>query len=377
MCTLDDLWSEIYELYTKSQSENVLSLDHLSKIDTLVLSHDVEYIRNGLALLIGMGRSEYLCRYVKLEGLTISLSDKCEGSNQLFLESTLLDVVQIEIRWKELYEYGAFSSMLFRKWKDVRLENLSVYEKDCCVRLSKEMKWLPAGTFWMGGLDEDASVLTLEKPRHPVTLTTDFYIGKYAVTQGLWEQIMGSNPSRFKGASRPVEQVRWADCVLFCNKLSESEGLEVVYSINGDDVQCNWHANGYRLPTEAEWEYAARGGVYQQFSGSTIANEVAWYDANSEGQTHPVGQKQPNAFELHDMSGNVYEWVWDVCSAYTHQSEIDPNHNTSENGHVFRGGCWLTRSKCVRVSFRIYATNRVHRGSGLGFRLGRTIQTTK
>ena len=377
MRSLDDLWRKIYEIYTRNLSEDCLSLDHLSKLDLLILSHEVDQIRNGLTLLIGMGCSEYLCRYVTWDGLTISLNEKCHEVNHLVLESVLLNVVQVESKWRDLYDDGAFASMLFRKWNDTQFEHLSISEQDFCVRVSKQMKMLSADTFWMGGLEEDASALRLEKPRHPVTLTTDFYIGKYAVTQGLWARIMGGNPSRFKGASRPVEQVRWKDCVIFCNELSKSEGLESAYTINGDEVQCNWSVNGYRLPTEAEWEYAARGGGYQQFSGSTTPNEVAWYDANSESQTHPVGQKQPNGFELYDMSGNVYEWVWDHCSVYTEQLAIDPKNNTSDQGHVFRGGCWLTRSRCTRVSFRIYAASSLHRGSGLGFRIARTVNTTE
>jgi formylglycine-generating enzyme len=371
------LWSEIHELYTRNLSEDVLSFEHLLKLDLLILSHEVDQIRNGLTLLIGMGCSEYLCRYVTWDGLTIVLRKKPQNANDLILEDALLTVVKVDSKWKDLHEHGAFASMLFRKWNDAQFENLSTSEQDCCVRLSKQVNLLSANTFLMGALEEDVSALRLEKPRHPVTLTRDFLIGKYAVTQGLWERIMDSNPSRFKGASRPVEQVRWLDCVVFCNKLSKLEGLESAYTINGDEVQWHLSANGYRLPTEAEWEYAARGGVYQRFSGSKNPTEVAWYGSNSNGQTHPVGQKQPNGFELYDMSGNVYEWVWDLCSPYTAELAIDPKNARSNQGHVFRGGCWLTRSRQTRVSFRICATNDVHRGSGLGFRIARTFQTTE
>lgn len=323
-----------------------------------------------------MGHIEYLCRYVDFDGSEISLRNWCIGSSRLVLESIVLDVVKSEDSWTDLYEAGAFTSMMFRLWKDVQFEELSVREKGLCGRLSNEMVLLSDGVFYMGGLESDASVSKVEKPRHQVTLSNPLYVGTYAVTQGLWEWIMGKNPSKFKGAGRPVEQVSWTDCVDFCNRLSKHEGFEAAYLINGEAVQCNWNSNGYRLPTEAEWEYAAQGGVYQRFSGSQIVDEVAWYDDNSDtgngDETHPVGQKAANGFGLYDMSGNVYEWVWDVFQEYSHLSKVDPKGPRLGTGHVFRGGCWLTRSKCARVSFRAYSTNSIHRGSGLGFRMVRT-----
>ena len=134
-------------------------------------------------------------------------------------------------------------------------------------------------------------------------------MGKYAVTQALWQSVMGSNPSHFKGANRPVEQVSWFDCVAFCNKLSEQEGLTPAYAINGQDVSCDWTANRYRLPTEAEWEYSARGGEYK-YAGSDNVDGVAWYDGNSGGQTHQVGQEEQWFWTLRH-GGNVNEWCWD------------------------------------------------------------------
>ncbi|MDR2923307.1 MAG: formylglycine-generating enzyme family protein, partial [Treponema sp.] len=186
------------------------------------------------------------------------------------------------------------------------------------------------GTFQMGSNSGNDD----EKPVHTVTVKS-FSIGKYEVTQKEWYEVMGSNPSYFKGDNRPVECVSWYDAVEYCNKRSEKEGLTPAYTIdksgkdpnntNGDDdikwlVRRNRNANGYRLPTEAEWEYAARGGNGSPgnytYSGSNTAGEVAWYSSNSGGSTHDVGTRAANNLGIHDMSGNVYEWCWDWYGSY-------------------------------------------------------------
>ncbi len=215
-----------------------------------------------------------------------------------------------------------------------------------------EMVLIPKGDFMMGALEDDGDAQSDEKPRHKVTLTRAFLMGKYPVTQALWESVMGANPSRFKGANRPVECVSWFDCVLFCNKLSELEGLEPAYTIEGEDVTCNWNAKGYRLPTEAEWEYAARANQSFKYSGSDKLDEVAWYDGNSGRKTHPVGQKKPNGFGLYDMSGNVDEWVWDRYGTYSSTPTVDPRDPDSGSGRVGRGGSWNNNAQSERVSSR-------------------------
>ena len=241
---------------------------------------------------------------------------------------------------------------------------------------------IPAGSFMMGALPSDGDVVDREKPRHKVTLSKGFWMGKYPCTQELYESVMGANPSAFEDSTRPVERVSWCDAVLFCNKLSEIEGLEPAYVLpqpfeNDNDwskkVKWNKNANGYRLLTEAEWEYCARAGQSFKYSGSNNIDEVGWYSSNSGSETHPVGQKKANGFGLNDMSGNVWEWVWDSWKREYGSSTTDPVHiDMSSPRRVYRGGGWSDDAGYSRVSYRgrYYAS---YRDSNRGFRFLRTI----
>ncbi len=218
---------------------------------------------------------------------------------------------------------------------------------------------------------------TFKRDDYSVTVSS-FFIGKYEVTQKEWQSIMGNNPSDFKGDNRPVEEVTWYDAVEYCNKLSKKEGLTPVYTINGNNVTCNWSANGYRLPTEAEWEYAARGGNKSKgytYSGSNIVGNVAWYDSNSSSQTHDVGTKAPNELGIYDMSGNVWEWCWDWydSSYYSNSPKNDPKGANSGSDRVVRGGSWYLNDFGCRVAYRVYSSPGFGNG-GLGLRVLRTIQ---
>ena len=203
------------------------------------------------------------------------------------------------------------------------------------IRLAEpELVEVKGGTFRMGCRDYDG--FDWEYPVHKVTVS-DFKIAKYLVTQKQWEFIRGSNPSHFKGDSLPVENVSWLDVQEFIAKLNEATG------------------KNYRLPTEAEWEYAARGGKKSKnykYSGSKKINEVAWYAENSNGTTHPVGTKKPNNLGIYDMSGNVYEWCNDVYEDYF-GAVVDYQINiTGEIARVIRGGGWKSEAHFCRVSFR-------------------------
>ena len=198
-----------------------------------------------------------------------------------------------------------------------------------------------AGTFTMGATPEMKDPRDDEKPTHQVTLTNNYYIGQTEVTQALWKAVMSSNPSNFKGDNRPVEQVNWKDCQKFITKLNKKTG------------------QNFRLPTEAEWEYAARGGKKSkgyQYSGSNNLNEVAWYTDNSSSQTHDVATKQPNELGVYDMSGNVWEWCQDWKGSYSSESQTNPTGATSRSIRVIRGGSWNDIARFCRSSCRGWAT---------------------
>ena len=218
--------------------------------------------------------------------------------------------------------------------------------------VSFDMMMVKAGTFTMGATSEMKDPYSNEKPTHQVTLTNDYYIGKTEVTQALWMAVMGNNPSYFKGDNLPVECVSWDDCQKFISKLNSLTG------------------QNFRLPTEAEWEFAARGGNnsnHYQYSGSNELGDVAWYYGNSGRKTHAVATKQPNELGLYDMSGNVWEWCSDWYGNYS-SSQTNPTGPNSGSNRVHRGGSWYFHAMCCRSSFRSLSTPDCSR-SFLGLRL--------
>ncbi|MCK5197300.1 MAG: formylglycine-generating enzyme family protein [Spirochaetales bacterium] len=235
----------------------------------------------------------------------------------------------------------------------------------------RNMVVVEGGTFQMESTSGDGD----EKPVHSVT-GSSFYMSKYEVTQAEYKAVMGKNPSdtsRGIGDNYPVNKVSWNEAVEYCNKLSRKEGLTPVYSGSGDNIKMNINANGYRLPTEAEWEYAAMGGTSTSsatYAGSNNIGSVAWYTDNSRGKTHPVGGKQANELGLYDMSGNVWEWCWDWYGGYSGGSQSDPTGKSSGSSRVHRGGGWsLYASICRSANRDSFSPS--FRFSNLGFRLVR------
>ena len=220
-------------------------------------------------------------------------------------------------------------------------------------KLINNMVYVSGGTFTMGGTSEQGSdAWDDEKPTHSVTLSS-YYICKYEVTQALWRAVMGSNPSNFKGDNLPVENVSWNDCQTFINRLNSYTG------------------RNFRLPTEAEWEFAARGGNYSRhykYSGSNYIGDVAWYDNNSGNRTHPVGTKQANELGLYDMSGNVREWCSDRYGSYSSYTQTNPKGPNNVYNRVLRGGSWLDSARFNRSSNRENYAPRISDGR-IGLRL--------
>lgn len=216
-----------------------------------------------------------------------------------------------------------------------------------------EMIFVEGGTFQMGSDDNDESAERIEKPRHEVTVS-DFQIGKYEVSQRIWEDIMGTNPSEIKGDSLPVTNVSWYDVQDFIKSLNKIT------------------KKNYRLPTEAEWEYAARGGNKSLgfiFVGSDNPDSVAWHFDNSDKMPHAVGSKQPNELGIFDMGGNIEEWVNDWYGAYPKNPQINPMGPKASNiGKLLRGGCYASLSKYGRPAWRC-VSNPTFRSSTIGFRL--------
>lgn len=225
-----------------------------------------------------------------------------------------------------------------------------------------------SGSFNMGSMFDE-----LEMPVHNVKISRSFYMSKYEMTQKEWWEVMGNNPSRYKGDNRPVENVSWYEAIEYCNRLSMKEGLTPCYSGSGDNIRCDFSLEGYRLPTEAEWEYAARGGNKSKgyiYAGSNSIEEVAWYVKNSNHTTHEVGMKQPNEFGLYDMSGNVHEWCWDWIDSYSNNAQFDPQGPEGPRAgklRANRGGSAFIYARGCRVTDRHSAPPKV-RKLYLGFR---------
>ena len=239
-----------------------------------------------------------------------------------------------------------------------------------------ELVEIPAGVFLMGSDERDplmgSDERDPEKPIHEVRISA-FKCMKFPVTRRIYQDVMGNDPGWPRGEAddRPVNQVTWYDAIDFCNRLSEREGLTPTYRRDGDNVSWDATADGYRLPTDAEWEYACRAGTRTRYSfgdDEGKLGEYAWYDKNSDGTPHPVGTRQPNPWGLYDMHGNVREWCWDHrYGSYPSKPQVDPVEPPVGQNRVLRGGSFNFRAEYLRSAYR-YEFWAKNRGLDNGFR---------
>jgi formylglycine-generating enzyme required for sulfatase activity len=297
---------------------------------------------------------------------TKSLLDILKSNKQgIMAFSSVFNALRAQTHWNAA-QIPQYTELRFMEHEGGELAlyctDLEAYKVSKKFDFEPEMVLVKGGKFKMGCDD----MYDWEKPIHDVTLS-DFYIGKFPVIQSQWQAVMGINPSHFKGDNLPVENVSWDDIQAFLEKLNAKTDKK------------------YRLPTEAEWEFAARGGIKSQgflYSGSDELKEVAWFKENAENKTHPVGQLKPNELDIYDMSGNVWEWCNDWFADYVAAAVTNPagpasperlsGFATGFHGRVNRGGSWCYHPVDCRSTYRINSAS-AFRNSPFGFRLAMSL----
>ena len=319
----------------QAQQSQTLTIKYMPTNATLLVDNRMVKGTNGVAqttLPVGQHSFVVACDGYESEEGTVKLKASAPSNIQITLSKEAVAIQQ------NIVSQPAVAQQPMEQTPVTNVDNISIPVMD---GISIDMVRVEAGTFTMGATPKIKEPLYDELPTHRVTLTNDYYIGKYEVTQALWKAVMGNNPSNFKGDNLPVEQVSWYDCQDFFSKLNRITGKT------------------FRLPTEAEWEYAARGGNKSrgyQYSGSNNTLDVAWFRDNSGSNTHAVGTKQPNELGIYDMSGNVREWCQDWKGEYSSSSQVNPTGANSGSDRVFRGGSWSGEARYCRSSYRLYYT---------------------
>ena len=254
-----------------------------------------------------------------------------------------------------LFRYGPtvfiVVSMLIGSCKKRENQNHTVESsRQITTKTGVEMVFIPGGEFIMGDRKGEDD----EKPTHKVKISA-FYMDKYEVTQKAYESLMGKNPAKFKGPNKPVEQISWLGAVRYCNMRSLREGFTACY--DPQTMECNYQANGYRLPTEAEWEYACRAGTDTRYCFGNDSSKLklySWFKDNAHKSTHPVGQKKPNPWGLFDIHGNVWEWCNDYYNKdyYSKSRAVDPCGHPTGQERALRGGSWANTADSCRCAAR-------------------------
>ena len=394
---IEEYFAKIQWQYAQSTSK--LTEKEQRYIEELIHSHDPKYIQQGLSLLYGID-SSLPCRYLQLHNGQIDLINDFAESRLSFpselstiLTANFLELFQKDPLWLPLWKLGAFDHMrkcfLHRQhWSEMQKN-----DQHWILDQVTQMELIPNGEFWMGALPEDKEAQPYEHPRHRVRISQDFWVSKFPVTAAWWHEVIGQNTCQY-GNFHPVIEVTWWDAVHFCNELSRQQGLQEVYPFlekyqfgdNHHSDYLQWlleraamepKANGYRLLTEAEWEYAARGGEEHLYPGSNDWEEIALQlDLGPGGM---VGSRKANAFGLCDMAGMVNEWLWDVFDekSYAQRKEfsIDPVGRPQKESRyrVARGGDFHYGPSHFRCSHRNHFGVSYH-FANCGFRIARNCE---
>ncbi|MCL2186859.1 MAG: formylglycine-generating enzyme family protein [Treponema sp.] len=309
------------------------------------------------------------------QNINSSQEDK-ERAVKIAVRNLTEDFVMPEIAENIIFEFIGALGWQIEKPKPEQTVTTSPSPSPSSHKIPANFVHIKGGTFMMGSPENEPDRLDVET-QHQVTVSS-FYMCKFTVTQKEYREVMEKNPSGFKGDNLPVENVSWFDAIEYCNMLSQKEGLNPVYIIKGTTVTWNRKVNGsletsgYRLPTEAEWEYACRAGTTTAYNtGSNFNDNTGWFYSNSGNSTHSVGQKPANAYGLFDMHGNVYEWCWDWYGNYPSGAQTDPMGAVSGTHRVARCGCWLISAEFTRSAARGYGSpdgRNIH----VGFRVVRS-----
>ncbi len=341
----------------QAQQSQTLTIRYSPSIATVLVDNKMINGSNGVAqTTLPVGQHSYIvfCNGYESEEGTVKLKASAPSNLQITLSKEAMATQQSTVAQPAVAQQPVVQQPVIQQpvvqTPVTNSDNISIPVKD---GISIEMVRVEAGTFVMGATPEMKDPYDLEKPTHQVTLTNDYYIGKYEVTQALWQAVMDNNPSYFKGDNLPVEQVSWKDCQKFISKLNRITSKK------------------FRLPTEAEWEYTARGGKKSQgyqYSGSNNISDVAWYGDNSDNKTHSVGSKRANELGIYDMNGNVGEWCQDRYGKYRSSSQVNPTGANGGSDRVVRGGGLRGTARFCRSSYR-YDRSPGYRDYNLGLRL--------